>query len=516
MSKYPAQGSGLRALDNYSQPPAPSPQLLILFLLLILSPTAQAAVSSSADKQLDTGSTNQGGGETSGTNTRQQGVLGQPIGGSQMTSSRFSFFPGSLGASTSPTTTLPVSSLALSALYAKTEPLGKAIAASTWQRDRDPIFYWDPPATGPEVAGYSYALDGAPDDAVDTAAQSFNIATSTLKMVADGRHTFSVKAINSAGNGGPASAFEIWVDTTPPAITAAAPAAGAMLKTLSSSVSATITDTSSGVDDAAIELLVNNSAVAASFDQATGAMTATPTGWVQGSNRIELRVADKVGNSQTPLVWSIIMDTIPPSGSITINAGASVTTSVYVTLGLNATDLTSGVAGMFISNDPLGSFVEEPYISLRSLWRLAAVRGPQAVYVKFVDGAGNVSDVIADTIDLALTSPETLITSGPSGFTGSDRAVFAYMCPEGNCVYAYALDHGSWSDWSETAKMATDALSPGNHYFRVKAAKETNGVSGIQSDEEDPSPAERTWIVGIEPSIMAMPKGPAVKVWRIE
>ena len=152
----------------------------------------------------------------------------------------------------------------------------------------------------------------------------------------------------------------------------------------------------------------------------------------------------------------------------------------------------------------------------RALWRLTPVRGKQAVYVKFVDGAGNVSDVVSGAIDLALTSPETLMTGGPSGFTSADRATFAYMCPEGGCVFSYAIDHGAWSDWSESGKMTTDVLSPGNHYFRVKAAKETNGVAGIQSDEEDPSPAERTWIVGVEPSVMAMPKGPSVKVWRIE
>ena len=56
----------------------------------------------------------------------------------------------------------------------------------------------------------------------------------------------------------------------------------------------------------------------------------------------------------------------------------------------------------------------------------------------------------------------------------------------------------------------------GNHYFRVKAAKEVNGIDGIQPDEEDPSPAERTWIVGVEPSVFTVPKGPPIKVWRIE
>ena len=61
-----------------------------------------------------------------------------------------------------------------------------------------------------------------------------------------------------------------------------------------------------------------------------------------------------------------------------------------------------------------------------------------------------------------------------------------------------------------------EGLAFGNHYFRVKAAKEVNGTPGIQPDEEDPSPAERTWIVGVEPSILIVPKGPHIKLWRLE
>jgi hypothetical protein len=50
----------------------------------------------------------------------------------------------------------------------------------------------------------------------------------------------------------------------------------------------------------------------------------------------------------------------------------------------------------------------------------------------------------------------------------------------------------------------------------VKAARDVNGIQGIQSDEEDPSPAERTWIVGVAPSMIAVPKGPPIKIWRLE
>jgi len=90
------------------------------------------------------------------------------------------------------------------------------------------------------------------------------------------------------------------------------------------------------------------------------------------------------------------------------------------------------------------------------------------------------------------------------------------MCPEGGCQFSYAFDDGDWSEWSDTATASLTGLAFGNHYFRVKAAKDLNGLEGIQPDEEDPSPAERTWIVGVEPSMLTIPRGPAIKVWRLE
>ncbi len=90
------------------------------------------------------------------------------------------------------------------------------------------------------------------------------------------------------------------------------------------------------------------------------------------------------------------------------------------------------------------------------------------------------------------------------------------MCPEGDCVFSYAFDNDDWSAWGSATTATKANLALGNHYFRVKAAKELNGTAEIQLDEEDPSPVERTWVVGVEPSVLSIPKGPLIKVWRIE
>lgn len=490
--------------------------LLILACPLFLVPCheAEAAVSKGNRQQLEAGGTSQGGGATSSSEFRQQATFGEAVASTRISSARFKIIPGFLGASGTASPSVPVIDLDLSVLYAKTAPMGVTISAMSWQTDRDPIFIWEPP-NATTLAGYSYEIDATPDDTVDTTATSFDVAVSSLKTLADGQHVFTVKALNSAGNAGKAVSFTLWIDTTPPQISTYTPAPGALLNE-APSVSATVTDGASGVTTTTLSLLVNGSSTALSFDPQTGTLTANGGRWQEGLNSCELRAADLVGNAQTPLVWSVTLDTTPPSGALLINAGSEVTTSVYVTLGLAASDATSGIARMLISNEELAGYVEEPYVAIRELWKLPSVRGWQRVYVKFMDAAGNVSAPVSDDIELGLLAPETVITSGPAGLTPNRSATFAFMCPEGDCLFAVAFDNEDWSSWEATTSVTRPDLGFGNHYFRVKAAKEVNGTPDIQPDEEDPSPAERTWVIGVEAPLLTIPKGPPIKVWRLE
>ena len=256
---------------------------------------------------------------------------------------------------------------------------------------------------------------------------------------------------------------------------------------------------------------------ASGFTEAAGAVAAIgPEAWKEGTNSLTLRVADRVGNAAAPLVWSANLDSTPPTGSVTINGGAAMTTSGYVTLTLTASDAVSGLDRVLISNEELTGYVEEPFVAQRALWKLNLMRGTQTVYVKFQDKAGNVSAPVSDAIELGLLAPDTVLTSGPAGFTQERAAEFAFLCPEGDCVFSYAVDGDDWSDWSAQTTVERADLVFGNHYFRVKAAKEVNGIDEIQPDEEDPTPAERTWIVGVEPSVFTVPTGPPIKLWRIE
>lgn len=489
--------------------------LLTCPLSLVPCPRLDAATSEGNGRRV-TGGTSQGGGSVSSTRYRQQINIGEGTASNRMSSSRFRLLPGVLASAESTATTTPLSDLDVHVVKAKTSAGGTMIAAGAWQPDSAPFFFWESPAAGIEVVGYSYAIDTEPDDTIDTAGTSWDVAAAIPGALTDGQHRFSVKAFNTAGASGAAAMFEIWVDATPPAITSYVPTAGQLLAASGTRVTVTTSDLGSGVDPDAILVQVNGRPSAHRFDAAAGVITVSPEAFAEGVNSVELRLADAVGNAPTPLIWSFTLDATPPSGTITINGGADTTTSVYVTLSLTAEDAVSGVARMLLSNEQAGPYVEEPFGTPRELWRLNAVRGSQRVWVKFADVAGNVSLPVFDDISLWLLAPETVITGGPSGATPSPSAMFSFMCPEGGCVFSYAFDHDDWSAWNGQMAVERTGLAIGNHYFRVKAAKESNSTSGIQADEEDPSPAERTWVVGVNAPAWPSLQGPPIKLWRLD
>jgi hypothetical protein len=94
----------------------------------------------------------------------------------------------------------------------------------------------------------------------------------------------------------------------------------------------------------------------------------------------------------------IVLDTTPPEGWISINAGAECATSRFVTLVLGYTDAYSGCDMVQISND--GVFDTEPWQSPSPLkdWLLDAGDGVKTVHYRLRDRLGNVSSAYSDTI----------------------------------------------------------------------------------------------------------------------
>ena len=135
-----------------------------------------------------------------------------------------------------------------------------------------------------------------------------------------------------------------------------------------------------------------------------------------------------------------LVDTTPPTGTVSINNGATTANSAYVTLNLASVDAESGMgpgALMIFSNDNIHWSEPEAYAATKA-WVIMPGNGNKTVYVKYQDAAGNWSPPYSDTINLdAFHLYETAYPyikyfldralSEASGFTGLTKSFQLYL-----------------------------------------------------------------------------------------
>ena len=114
-------------------------------------------------------------------------------------------------------------------------------------------------------------------------------------------------------------------------------------------------------------------------------------------------------------------DTTPPSGSVNINSGATLTSSTNVTLTLAAADTGSSVSLMRFSNDD-SSWTDWEAYGTNKTWSLTAGDGLKTVFVQFKDLADNASDSYSDTITLDTTAPEMNVQGNSTAIANGDAA----------------------------------------------------------------------------------------------
>lgn len=107
-------------------------------------------------------------------------------------------------------------------------------------------------------------------------------------------------------------------------------------------------------------------------------------------------------------------DTVPPTGSVSINGGAPSTTDPAVTLTLSATDNASGVTQMRFSNDGVNFSVPQAYATTAA-WTLPTGDGVKTVFAQFRDGAGNWSTGPTNDNIALTTPPPPADTTPPTG-----------------------------------------------------------------------------------------------------
>lgn len=123
-----------------------------------------------------------------------------------------------------------------------------------------------------------------------------------------------------------------------------------------------------------------------------------------GLKHVWVQYMDKVGNESIEIEDIIILDTKKPVISkFFINNDDLYTRYQSVELTIEGIDALTGIKSMQLSNDNV-NWTTVPYTNTSS-WRLPDTNGTRTVYVRLVDEAGNISDVMTDTIFLDNVKP---------------------------------------------------------------------------------------------------------------
>ena len=291
----------------------------------------------------------------------------------------------------------------------------------------------------------------------------------------DGTHSVYMKFKDNAGWESIAYSDDIILDKTKPTSevdTFSSPYTNAG----SISISFTASDATSGIDDVHLWVKVSG---AGSYSDAGAWTSGSSYSFADGDGTYEFYtiatdVAGNVEAAPSTADAAITLDTLVPTGSVSINSGNAYITSTGVTLTLSASDATSGVATMRLSNDGSSWSSWEPYAT-STPWTLTTGDGAKTVYVQFKDKAGNPSASYPDDITLdtvapsgSITSPSDVAIESSGSFTVSGSASDA---TSGVQKVDVSVDDGSYNavisgttSWSYSANGLTDGI----HTFKIK------------------------------------------------
>jgi MYXO-CTERM domain-containing protein len=360
----------------------------------------------------------------------------------------------------------------------------------------------------PSPATYTWTVDtGAPETTIDTAepdptadptaefvfessdaAATFECsidsgtyaacdAAFSTAPLADGPHTISVRARDTAGNVDATPAIYTWtVDATAPDTTID-------------------TKEPNPTNDATGDFGFTSDDATATFEcsvdggtYATCPATFSTGVLADGPHTIAVRARDALGNvDASPASYGWTVDTIAPDTTI-------------ATKEASPTNDPTGDFGFASDESPVGfecSVDAAAFVVCAAAFSTAALAdGPHSIAVRAIDAAGNLDATPATyewTIDA--TPPETTIDPAEPSPTNDPTGDFGFHSNDATATFECSLDSGAFEACAAT--FSTGALSDGPHTLAVRARDPLGNV--------DTSPATHAWVVDTDPPETTIP-----------
>lgn len=290
-----------------------------------------------------------------------------------------------------------------------------------------------------------------------------------VRKLPDGTYSFSVRAMDAAGNRDETPAESVWtIDTVAPdTLLMGGPPA------VDNSVVARFAFRASephGSFDCSLD--------GAGYASCTSPVSFGPVG--NGAHAFAVRAQDRAGNlDASPAIYAWSVDTSTSDTQI-VDGPDGVIPSTTVTFTFISPD--AGGHATFRCSLDGGAFTA--CTSPRTYGRLA--EGEHSFAVQVRDRNGNVDPSPAiRSWRVDLTPPDTTIASGPSGTLPVASASVTFIASEPDAMFTCSLDGAAF--FTCTSPVGLTALGQGAHTFAVRATD--------AAGHADPSPAIRMWTV---------------------
>ncbi len=342
---------------------------------------------------------------------------------------------------------------------------------------------------------FQCSLDGAPW-ATCTSPQQYS-------SLADGTHTFQVRAVNSAGEVDPTPAEASWtVDTTAPAVTLTDPANGSWTNNVTPAFSGAAGTASGDSSTITVSLYAGSAAsgipVQTLTTSAVGAAWSVPasSALAQGTYTAQAQQSDAAGNlgKSTPSTFTV--DTTPPIVTVSEPANGSTTnenrpsfTGAAGTEPGDSPKITVNVyAGSSISGSPVDTLTATATSGSWSIAPASALAdGTYTVQATQSDAAGNVGNSAPNTFTIDTTPPAvTLATPANEATTTSQKPTFsgaAGTAPGDSSTVTVDIYAGSAASGTPIQTLTTTATASS---WSVSASPAlTNGIYTAQAHQQD-------------------------------
>src|SRR5947207_3709501 len=316
-------------------------------------------------------------------------------------------------------------------------------------------------AGGTGVAGFECDLDGG----------GFTACTSpqAYSGLADGSHTFQVRAHGAVGNIDPTPASFAWtIDGTPP----------------DTSIEAHPPDPN-GVGDASFSFSGNDAGGTgvAGFecDLDGGGFTACTSpqaysGLADGSHTFQVRAHDAVGNiDPTPSSFTWLIDTLRPVVTLS-DQPPTLTNRTSATFSFSSSQSGSTFACSLDSGAFTSCTSPLVYSNLSDRAHTFAVQAT---------ALGNTGPATTYSWTVDTTAPETAVVSGPGTNSNSPAASFTFTSSEAASTFLCSLDSAGLTPCTPPKTYA--GLGDGLHTFRVQAVD--------AAGHADATPASYAWTI---------------------